>query len=135
MTNIQKIILEKHLWTMLDEKDTLKLSTFWKNIKSDSVIIQAMKIWILIFGAKIQSFKYLKENFLKNKTNTFQKLRFLMGNQRFISNSQSVAFGSYYLRGITLRMEFPKYIRVSSSSYSYTLLELLPEVGGYAVRH
>ena len=31
----------------------------------------------------------------------------------------------------TLRMEFPKYIRVSSSSYSYTLLELLAEVGGY----
>ena len=71
------------------------------------------------------------ENDSKNKTNTFQKLRFLMGNQRFIYNSQSVAFGSYYLPGITLRMEFPKYIRVSSSSYSYTLLELLPEVGGY----
>ena len=31
----------------------------------------------------------------------------------------------------SIRMEFPKYIRVSSSSYSYTLLELLAEVGGY----
>ena len=54
-----------------------------------------------------------------------------MGNQRFIYNSQSVAFGSYYLRGVTLRIEFPKYIRVSSSYYSYTILELLAEVGGY----
>ena len=35
------------------------------------------------------------------------------------------------IRPPTLRMEFPKYIRVSSSSYSYTLLELLAEVGGY----
>ena len=28
-------------------------------------------------------------------------------------------------------MEFPKYVRVSSSYYSYNLLELLAEVGGY----
>ena len=31
----------------------------------------------------------------------------------------------------TLEMQFPKYIRVSSSYYSYTILELLAEVGGY----
>ena len=32
---------------------------------------------------------------------------------------------------ITLRLEFPKYIRVSNSTYAYTWLELLAEVGGY----
>ena len=31
----------------------------------------------------------------------------------------------------SLTMEFPKYVRVSSSYYSYNLLELLAEVGGY----
>ena len=31
----------------------------------------------------------------------------------------------------TIEMQFPKYIRVSSSYYSYTILELLAEVGGY----
>ena len=83
-------------------------SSLRSRLKSSSVIIQAMMIWILIFGAKIQSFKCLMENDSKNKTNTFQKLRFL------IENSQSVAFGSYYLPGITLRTGFPKYIRVST---------------------
>ena len=31
----------------------------------------------------------------------------------------------------TLSMEFPKFVRVSRSTYSYTLLELIAEVGGY----
>ena len=31
----------------------------------------------------------------------------------------------------SLEMIFPKYVRVSSSYYSYNLLELLAEVGGY----
>ena len=34
-------------------------------------------------------------------------------------------------RYTNLEVNFPKYIRVSSSYYSYTLLELLAEVGGY----
>ena len=31
----------------------------------------------------------------------------------------------------TLKLEFPKFIKVSKSSFSYTILELIAEVGGY----
>ena len=45
----------------------------------------------------------------------------------FSNKEWSYNYNSYTI----LQMQFPKYIRVSSSSYSYTLLELLAEVGGY----
>ena len=51
--------------------------------------------------------------------------------QYIIGFSNKEIIWSNSIRPPTLRMEFPKYIRVSSSSYSYTLLELLAEVGGY----
>ena len=51
--------------------------------------------------------------------------------QYIIGFSNKEISWSNSIRPPTLRMEFPKYIRVSSSSYSYTLLELLAEVGGY----
>ena len=51
--------------------------------------------------------------------------------QYIIGFSNKEISWSNSIRSPTLRMEFPKYIRVSSSSYSYTLLELLAEVGGY----
>ena len=51
--------------------------------------------------------------------------------QYIIGFSNKEISWSNSIRPATLRMEFPKYIRVSSSSYSYTLLELLAEVGGY----
>ena len=47
----------------------------------------------------------------------------------FSSYRESISHYNSY--ATTLKIQFPKYIRVSRSYYSYTLLELLAEVGGY----
>ena len=44
------------------------------------------------------------------------------------SNKEQNFIHRNYIRAT---LEFPKFVRVSSSSYSYTFLELIAEVGGY----
>ena len=51
--------------------------------------------------------------------------------QYTISFTSYKEMSSKYFNGAMLLIQFPKYIRVSRSYYSYTLLELLAEVGGY----